>query len=168
MSRRNALTGIGAGLVTIAAVSVFVAKPSETDRTLQEYVAARCVEPHSERGTRTWNNNIELPYGLNINVSADGSTGGLVLVRYPDKAVRHVTMLRDYVYPHDIRLTADAKTLWILNRGLGGGIWPEARLYEYDVISRILVRDLDVDPDDLPEPCPVTTAQAAAQRAITG
>ena len=167
MIRRSAMIGVGAALVTTGAVAAFIARPSEADRALQKYAAAGCVRPHSEQGTRTWNNEIELHTGLKINVSAKAFVGGLVFVRYPDSSVRHVTTLRDYVYPHDIRLTDDTKTLWILNSGLGGGIWPEAHLYEYDISSRILVRDLDVDPDHLPEPCPVTAAKTSTQPPTT-
>jgi hypothetical protein len=156
MNRWRVLLGLGAtALVTGSVVAIL--KPSEAARAIQMYSAATCVSPRGVPTGRMWNNDVPLSTGTSINVAADSFIGSVVSVRYPDGTERHVPTLRDYVYPYDIRLTPDSKSLWILNSGLAAGIWHEAHLYEYDISTRILVHDLDVDPDDLPEPCPVTT-----------
>ena len=118
---------------------------------------ATCVAPYDTPAGRAWDRNIGLRDGTSVNVSANGSVDGYVFARYPDGATRHITTHRDYVYPHDIRRDRDSRTLWIVNSGWAAGIWREAHLYQYDLPSRILVRDLDVDPDDLPDPCPPDT-----------
>jgi hypothetical protein len=155
MRWRPVALGFGAVVVAVAATAVLHARPTDTDLALAKYAAASCLDPHRTPTGQAWDNNLVLRNGTLVNVSANAFVGGLVLVRYPDGTTRDVTTLRDYVYPHDIRLTPGSQTLWIVNSGLAAGIWREAHLYQYDLTSRVLVRDIDLDPDGLPARCPV-------------
>jgi hypothetical protein len=66
---------------------------------------------------------------------------------------RQVTTLWDFVHVQDARIDRATNTLWLLISG-GWGVFDRARLYEYDLNSRTIARELDFDPEDLPSACP--------------
>lgn len=138
----------------VGALVAWWTQPTERDALIERYATASCVTPHSTPTGRRWSQGVARADGSSVQVSGEAFVGGLVAVRYPDGTTRHVTALRDYVYPHDIRLDPDSRTLWIVTSGLAAGIWPEAHLYEYDIATRI-AHEVEVAPDSLPEACPI-------------
>jgi hypothetical protein len=158
------IAGVALTLVAAVAAALWFLRPTEATVALAQYGRASCVSPKQDGGRRYWNSTLSLPGGASVKVTAEDQTGGLAYVEFSDGTTRHITTLRDYVYPHDLRIARESMTLWILNSGLGGGIFREAHLYEYNLVSRVLVRDLDVDPDDLPDACQVPGADLAPNR----
>lgn len=149
MRKRLVVLGVVAALGVAGGAMALRGKPIH----LESFRQARCVTPRLGAQGASWDTPVALRGAPTIHVSAEAAVGGLVLVRYPDGSVRHVTAPRDYIYPHDIRVASDERTLWIVTRGVLAGVLPRAYLHEYDVPSRVLVRELELDPEELPAPC---------------
>lgn len=60
----------------------------------------------------------------------------------------------DYIYPADVRTSADFGRVFVKADGLAGGLWRETWLFEYDVLKYRQVAKVRVDPAVLPPECP--------------
>jgi len=139
----------------------FVTPSRPDDRDLiVAYSRAQCLfpVPKGEYGdsSRNWNHTIELADGLQVLVEAYCFVHGQATVRYSDDQETHVVVpSRFYVYPCDIRVDSDQTRLYVMSSGLASGLWPETVLYEYDLIVRKTLRQVEVDARALPSKCPI-------------
>jgi hypothetical protein len=60
----------------------------------------------------------------------------------------------DYVYPSDVRMNTQNDLLYIMARGLAGGIWQRTYLFEYDLGQHGLLTRRRVKDSALPDACP--------------
>lgn len=102
-------------------------------------------------------------YGSVITLSRVESSGAMrsmfELAFSDEDWRRQVTTFWDYSYPVDARLSRSTNTLWlVVSGGLGGSgligrLSDRAKLYEYDLVTRTIAHEFDLDPPDLPPPC---------------
>jgi hypothetical protein len=154
MVDRSAIAGVVLTLLASSAAAAWLARPTDVAIALGRFALASCVPSKQDAGGRYWNSTLLLRTDTSVRVTAEERPSSFAHVEFSDGTKREITARRDYVYPHDIRIAGHGETLWILTSGLGGGVFPEAHLYEYNLPSRTLVRALDVDPNDLPTACP--------------
>ena len=164
LTRRRSKGPLIALLAMVISGAVWFAYPTETRTLLGRYSRSVCLSPHLDgQSTRSWDNSVRLPNPGSFKVTGKAWIGGEFEVAFADDGIaRSITKYYDYIYPSDARFESKTNTLWLVVNGSGGGVFREARLYQYDVSSRTLARELDIDPDDLPAPCaPIgRTAQA--------
>jgi hypothetical protein len=152
MWRRRAWTASGLALAVVATAAWAWSRPTEADQVLGTLSHAVCLERQAQSQPASWDTTLVLRDGSRARLTAQAFIGGLVFVEFADGTTRHITSLRDYVYPSQLRWSESTQTLWITNAG--SGIVPEAHVYEYDMAARRLVRDLDIDPHRVPACAP--------------
>jgi hypothetical protein len=148
--------------IALVGLYAWIARPGEKDIALERYRVATCVAPTIYQGSRSWNATLRLPAGVSVRVEAQSWVSGRFELTFSNETgSRSVTRTRDYVYPRDARYEPATHTLWLVVAGFGGGVFPEARVYQYDLSSKAIRGEWDVSPDDVSDECPVS-AQAFA------
>ena len=155
-----------------AAAVVWLRWPTEQARQMERYAAATCLPPyHSDKGT-WWNHVIPLARGSSVRLQSSGAMNGMFELAFSDEDHRRqVTSWWGYSYPHDARINESTQTLWlVVAGGLGGALtwFDNARLYEYDLTTRTIAREVDFHPRHLPPRCTLqrTTAEPPQTRDV--
>lgn len=137
------------------------ATPARTGRLIEEYARAQCI-PVSTIGLppeRRWDHAIRVNDGTRVHLTGAENPGGRITLRYmPSDEMRVAVDPGDYIYPSDVRLSAEGARLYV--RADGAPAYTSAQqswLFEYDVAGRRLVAKQQVLPDVLPERCPPDT-----------
>jgi len=137
--------------------------PTAERGALGRYSSATCVSPVRSSDRTTWDTTIPLGNGKSARVRATGDLRSMFELTFSDEDYRRdVTTFWDYSYPRDARVTRSTNTLWlVVSGGLGGGTlvrgFDRARLYEYDLASRAIAHEYDIQPSALPQACPPST-----------
>ena len=143
---------VGVSLITLAL------QPTSRGPLIQAYCAATCVVPKplsdSDPKTRSWDAVVEVAGGHRVAIRAAGMAGGRIAVRFtPDDIYERVIVPGDYIYPDDIRIREDRRTLYTKAQGFAGGVLGQTRLYAYDLVERRELASVLVDPAALPNNC---------------
>jgi hypothetical protein len=139
---------------------------------IDRYRLATCVAPLTAPKritplTREWDAVISLRDGASVTVFGYQAVGGSIELRYSPSGVHEVAASSgDYVYPTDVRVSADDRVLYVKTSGLGAGIWQETWLFEYDLADRKQLGRVQVDPSVLPPEC--ARARPNTQRGSDG
>jgi hypothetical protein len=130
-------------------------QPSAEQLAVDRYTAAACIAPHRRGDLNSWDSLLHLAESKSVRVVASGNMNTTFDLVFSDEDyTRQVTTWWDYSYPRDAKLQRSTATLWLLvTGGVGGPFSDRARLYEFDLKSRIIAHEMDVDPEDLPKPC---------------
>jgi hypothetical protein len=134
-------------------------RPARSGALIDAYRKADCVAPIFAPGveppTRGWETPIAIAGGVTAAVQGAFIVGGRIEIRYGDGALVTAVNDGDYIYPSDVRLNGGHDRVYVKTRGSAGGIWEQTWLHEYDLQNRREVRRQLVDPDVLPEECPI-------------
>jgi len=125
---------------------------------IDQYNAATCISPSLMPGpnpaSREWNAKILLLDGSQVFVTGAQMPGGRIDIRYPKSGENVVAAdAGDYIYPSDVRLNPQNDDLYVKASGLGGGIWFETWLFEYDIRAQRLLKRQKVVDKALPTEC---------------
>jgi hypothetical protein len=105
--------------------------------------------------TRKWDTVLTLSDGSKVKVKGAQMPGGRITVGYVTTGGESVAAnAGDYIYPSDVRLDSRGDLLYVKATGLGGGIWHETWLFEYDLRGQRLLQRLEVVDSALPAECP--------------
>jgi len=126
---------------------------------VKDYNAATCVLPSADpRGgtiTREWSKTLLLHDGSKVIIKGIQAPGGRVELLYPVTNRGTIAIdPGDYIYPSDIRLDGRRDHLYVKARGLGGGMFAQTWLFEYDLEHHQLLKRTRVRADALPAECP--------------
>jgi len=125
-----------------------------TKSLIERYKVATCL-PFSVKGNaRIWDTVVSCSDGSKINVKAMGLAGGKCTV-IPETTHQSFVAAApgDYIYPYDIRVDIQNDLLYILARGLAGGIWERILLFEYDLRQHRQTERRRIREADVPERC---------------
>jgi hypothetical protein len=154
--------------IALVGVYAWIAGRGEKDIAFEHYRKATCIASSVYQGTRSWNATLRLPGGVSVRVTAEAWVSGRFELAFSNETgTRSVTRTRDYVYPHDARYEPATQTLWLIVSGHGGGVFPEARVYQYDLNSRTIRGEWDVSPDDVSDECPVSQASRSGRNRLS-
>ncbi len=154
-----------AGIGCLVAVGVTLARRPTAERiTLARYSASACVPSSRAAGKSSWNTALSLGGKESVQVLATGEMRSMFELAFSDEEHRRqVTTFWDYSYPRDARISRSTNTLWLLvTGGLGGGgaiatllgLSDRARLYEYDLGTRTIAHEHELEVESLPASCP--------------
>jgi hypothetical protein len=140
--------------------SLGAAPKVSTQSLLTMYNAAACIPPTISpnilpKTTRSWHAELALSDGSKILIKAAEMPGGLVTVTDLSSGERFVAAnAGDYVYPDDIRIDKRDDRLYVIARGLAGGIWRRTVLFQYNLQAHRQTARRGVRGKDLPKACP--------------
>ena len=158
------------GIACLTAAGVTWARWPTAGRTaLARYSAAACVSPTRASDKRFWNSNIPLGSDKSVRVLATGEMRTMFELHFSDEDYRRqATTFWDYSYPSDARISRSTNTLWlVVAGGLGfsgllarwSGLSDRARLYEYDLGTRTIAHEFDLQLEAFPAWCPASTVR---------
>lgn len=169
---RVPLAGLCCAVLTVLSSCTLLHADRVTVSLISLYSHAECIAPVYEppyHHIPTWNETITLSPGLIVTVEGEGFVhGGVVVVYSHGTAQRVVADPPLYVYPYDVRIDRQSGRLYVVASGLAGGLWRRTVLYEYDLVERTLLHEVDVDRDSLPPRCPPRANDAANPTAPKG
>lgn len=168
------LVSVGGIACLTAAGVAWVRWPNAERTALARYSAAACVSPTQASDTRFWNANVQLRSDKSVRVLATGEMRTVFELHFSDEDYRRqVTTFWDYSYPSDARISRSTNTLWlVVAGGLGfdgllsrwAGLSNRARLYEYDLGTRTIAHEFDVQVEAFPAWCPASTVRDLPMR----
>jgi hypothetical protein len=113
------------------------------------------VSPIEGETGRVWTGEVHWS-GPPFRISGYAFIGGEIEVEFADdRLVRRITRYRDYEYPYDVRLDEKPKLLWVITADRAGTPFPVAHILSFDLVKRTTSDAIEIDPDDLPQRCPV-------------
>lgn len=151
------------GLVIAASITgVWACSAAEERSAVARFAKAMCISPErGADGQRVWRNTVALGEGHFVRVLSSGEMRSMFEVAFSDEDWRRqVTTFWDYSYPRDARLSPSTNTLWLVVSGGLGNLFDRAKLYEYDLATRTIAHDFDLEPADLPTPCPASRGRS--------
>jgi hypothetical protein len=126
---------------------------------LDRYARAQCIPVKSLTttgpATRVWNYDFRDGDGRTVRVSGTQMPGGRVDVRFSvDGSEVIAADAGDYIYPADVRLSAESDRLYVKAEGMPAtSSTAETWLFDYDLRRRKLASRARVDPRSLPRAC---------------
>ena len=142
----------------VLTVSTIGCRPGASHSGLIErYKAATCIpvlQDASPIHSREWKTALTLTDRSQVIVAGMQSPGGRISLDYVNSG-RSVVAANagDYIYPADVRVNLGKDLLYVEASGLGGGIWQETWLFDYDLRSQKLLRREKVTENGLPAWC---------------
>lgn len=141
----------------VAVVTAGCAVPRRQHRVIDRYAAAACLAlsttPHVQPPVREWDAVVRTSRGQALRLSGAQTVGGRIVARDERGTVHVVADAGDYVYPDDVRTSAETDRIFVKASGLGGGMFSETWLFEYDLENLRQVDKIRVDPAVLPPEC---------------
>lgn len=142
-------TGVALVLVIAFLTSRFLNQRA-MDRVLPAFKAAQVIEPIPQQNpgptvTNRWNQVVQPAGGAPITIEALSFFGNAT-VRYADESTpRVVAPSEDYIWPQELRLGPGSRVLYVRTSGLGGGVFPTTKLYEFDLVKRTLITKVTIN-----------------------
>ena len=124
---------------------------------VKNYVEAEIVPPNwnpcINESKPMWSHAVQVRPGLSVTLMAKCCIRGRFEALYSDEtAPREVGHPGDYVYPRELRVDPRSMRAFAMASGLAGGIFQKTVIFEYDLVKRRAVSEIEVDPRLLPAP----------------
>lgn len=152
MKRQQALASFVVCVLSGCAV------PQGQHRVIDAYRSAACLpllaESKIQPPVREWDAVVRPTAGSELAISGYRAVGGRVVARDSTGQTHVVANTGDYVYPADVRTSADNVRVYVKAEGLAGGFSQETWLFEYDLTQLKQLTKVRVDPSVLPPVCP--------------
>jgi hypothetical protein len=134
--------------------------PRRQHAVIDAYKTAVCVPVLAQSeirppSVRAWDATVRTGSGTSVVLSGyQGPGAGIVAKEVRTGEIHVVADAGDYVYPADVRTTADFARVYVKADGLAGGISRETWLFEYDLTQFRELNRVRVEPSVLPPECP--------------
>ena len=103
---------------------------------------------------REWDAVIRLAHGREVRLSGAETVSGRIIARDTRSGEEHIVAdAGDYVYPADVRTSAEFERVYVKADGLAGGLSDQTWLFEYDLLGYRELAKVRVDPAVLPPEC---------------